>query len=159
MLKRIVSIFWSWIQDYRRASLPLGASEFRGGWVGGFSERSGLGRRDPWMTGMLGVCKLLYSYSKGRRFFWMFFLNQRCRFLSKGKLKLDTFDMRSKLKLKGIPNSQWSMYISPLNWLKLVNRPYIWSNYSDLTRPGPPNGALVREMGPLISGKSRSVKY
>ena len=33
-----------------------------------------------------------------------------------------------------------------------------WSNYSDLTRPGPPNGGLVREI-PLISGKSRLVKY
>ena len=30
----------------------------------------------------------------------------------------------------------------------------VWSNYSDLTRPGPPNGGLVREMGPRISGKS-----
>ena len=29
----------------------------------------------------------------------------------------------------------------------------------DLTRPGPPNDGLVREMGPLISGKSRLVKY
>ena len=36
----------------------------------------------------------------------------------------------------------------------------IWSNYSDLTRPkNPPNGGLLREMGPLISGKSRLVKY
>ena len=35
----------------------------------------------------------------------------------------------------------------------------LWSNYSDLTRPGPPNGGLVGEMGPLISRKSRLVKY
>ena len=35
----------------------------------------------------------------------------------------------------------------------------VWSNYSDLTRPKTPNGGLVREMGPLISGKSRLVKY
>ena len=28
---------------------------------------------------------------------------------------------------------------------------YIWSNYSDLTRPGPPNGGLVREI-PLFQG-------
>ena len=32
--------------------------------------------------------------------------------------------------------------------------------HRDLTRPmGPPNDGLVREMGPLISGKSRLVKY
>ena len=35
----------------------------------------------------------------------------------------------------------------------------IWLNYSDLTRFSTPNGGLVREMGPLISGKSRLVKY
>ena len=35
----------------------------------------------------------------------------------------------------------------------------IWSNYSDLTRVFTPNGDLVREMGPLISGKPRFVKY
>ena len=35
----------------------------------------------------------------------------------------------------------------------------IWSNYSDLTRPGPPNGGLVREMGLLISGKSKLMTY
>ncbi len=35
---------------------------------------------------------------------------------------------------------------------------YIWSNYSNLTRPGPPRGSWGREMGPLISGKSRLVK-
>ncbi len=35
----------------------------------------------------------------------------------------------------------------------------VWSNYCDLTRPGPPHVGLVREMGPLISGKSRLVKY
>ena len=35
-----------------------------------------------------------------------------------------------------------------------------WSNYSDLTRPGPPNGGLVREIrNPLILGKSGLVKY
>ena len=37
--------------------------------------------------------------------------------------------------------------------------PSVWSNYSDLTRDFTPNGCLVREMGPLISGKSRLVKY
>ena len=31
----------------------------------------------------------------------------------------------------------------------------IWSNYSDLTWPGPPKGSYEREMGPLISGSSR----
>ena len=36
----------------------------------------------------------------------------------------------------------------------------IWSNYSDLTRPISPKWWwIVREMGPLISGKSRLVKY
>ena len=34
----------------------------------------------------------------------------------------------------------------------------IWSNYRDFTRVFTPNG-LVREMGPLISGKSSLVKY
>ncbi len=34
----------------------------------------------------------------------------------------------------------------------------IWSNYSDLTRPGPPNGGDCKGI-PLISGKSRLVKY
>ena len=34
----------------------------------------------------------------------------------------------------------------------------VWSNYSDLTRRGPSKGSSGREMGPLISGKSRLVK-
>ena len=32
---------------------------------------------------------------------------------------------------------------------------FIWSNYSNLTRPKTPKGSWRREMGPLISGKSR----
>ena len=41
----------------------------------------------------------------------------------------------------------------------LFTQVYIWSNYSDLTRPGPQKCSWGREMGPLISGKSRLVKY
>ena len=42
------------------------------------------------------------------------------------------------------------------NWkvckfLQVIIYTYIWSNYSDLTRPGPPNGGLVREI-PLFQG-------
>ena len=33
-------------------------------------------------------------------------------------------------------------------WIFMV---CMWSNYSDLTRPGPPNGGLVREI-PLFQG-------
>ena len=36
---------------------------------------------------------------------------------------------------------------------------YLVKFHRDLTRPQTPNGGLVREMGPLISGKSRLVKY
>ena len=40
--------------------------------------------------------------------------------------------------------------------LLLIRKPHNWSNYSDLTRPGPP---LFRKMGPLIPRKSSLVKY
>ena len=36
---------------------------------------------------------------------------------------------------------------------------HLHSNRSDLTRPGPPKGSWEREIGTLISGKSRLLKY
>ena len=41
--------------------------------------------------------------------------------------------------------------------LMCFSRKNIWSNYSDLTRPGPPKGSSGRK-NPLISGKSKVVK-
>ena len=35
----------------------------------------------------------------------------------------------------------------------------VWSNYSDLTRPGPPNGGLVREIPENFREIDRLVKY
>ena len=47
----------------------------------------------------------------------------------------------------------WKVYFSS-------SRIHCHLDQSDLTRPkNPPNGGLVGEMGPLISEKSRLVKY
>ena len=69
---------------------------------------------------------------------------------------------RNLLKIKDTLNHFKLFLAAPSGSNKVVpleENIYIWSNYSDLTRPGPPNGGLVREMGPLISGKSRLVNY
>ena len=36
---------------------------------------------------------------------------------------------------------------------------WVWSNYSDLTQPGPNKGSFLEGSHPLISGQSSSVKY
>ena len=53
-----------------------------------------------------------------------------------------------------------------LGWKYTLFQPYswrqdlfVWSNYSDLTRPGPPKGSVLEGKSPAISGKSRLVKY
>ena len=54
----------------------------------------------------------------------------------------------------------WNSGLTFFVWnMFLFSKYCVWSNYSDLTQPGPPNGGLVREMGPLLSGKPRLVKY
>ena len=40
-----------------------------------------------------------------------------------------------------------------------VARHIFWSNYSDLTRPGPPKGSVLERNPPKISGKPGLVKY
>ena len=66
---------------------------------------------------------------------------------------------------------RWSVFGEiPFNWKGFrgwwndihhshqVNESYFWSNYSDLTRPGPPKGSEGREI-PLFHGFSRLVHY
>ena len=54
------------------------------------------------------------------------------------------------------PNIKWTRNLGVLQFTIKINQ--IWSNYSDLTRPGPLKGSVL-EGKSLISGKSRLVKY
>ena len=52
---------------------------------------------------------------------------------------------------------QFDEHIFQMGWEKTTNYIYFWSNYSDLTRPHPK--WWFSKGNPLISGKSRLVKY
>ena len=81
-------------------------------WVVGSARNPVMGRRDPWMAEMLGFCKFSYSYSKGRRFFLNVFFKPKVQVSNQRQIEIwyiHVWYIRSKLKLKRIPNTQWSM--------------------------------------------------
>lgn len=56
----------------------------------------------------VGFLQMFIFIFERKTFFLMFYLNQRCRFLTKGKLKFDTYDIivLSWKFFQRIPNTQ-----------------------------------------------------
>ena len=61
------------------------------GWF--FHKESGDGKKGPMDDRDVGFLQMFIFIFERKTFFLMFYLNQRCRFLTKGKLKFDTYDI------------------------------------------------------------------